>query len=291
MPVRMKSIKRKHTDITESPSNKRLALSANETYCSECDILFSKSENFLQHKLYYCGTKSSSSSLRSLPESNAFRAPVPFDRPIQIGQFIYVPVPIVPSSVDPSPSPPICEVEKHNKPLDLSKPKKTLDDAEQRRVNPTSPLDLTIDKPSNSKVPVQIHECDYCSIRFSSVKTLHAHQESYCLEYRKQKKNSSTNNESKNTLTDSTRSVSIEVELSKRFFCFLVDLNLLLPQRTANLFVYLLWTVFFLIVCPRSCVVSANIVATLFAGCECISNFISRTTNRVPTMISSSLRR
>ena len=182
MPVRIKSIKRKHAEITDSP-NKRRSSSSNETYCSECDILFSKAENFLQHKLYYCGTKPSSSSFRSLPESslaNAFRAPVPFDRPIQIGQFIYVPVPVVPPAGEP---------EKNNKPLDLSKPKKTPEDAEQGRVNSASPLDLTIGKAA-SLVPAQIHECDYCSIRFSSLKTLHAHQESYCLEYRKQKKNS-----------------------------------------------------------------------------------------------------
>jgi hypothetical protein len=129
-----------------------------------------------------------------------------FDRPIQIGQFIYVPVPVVPSAVDEadrSPSPSFVDVDhKSNKPLDLSKPKKVNNECEQVRRTSTSPLDLTVDKsthllhllktsvpkPAAHPVAVQVYECDYCSIRFSSLKTLHAHQENYCVEYRKQKK-------------------------------------------------------------------------------------------------------
>jgi hypothetical protein len=235
MTVKIKSMKRKHIDTSDSlPSPpKRLSISSNDTYCSECDILFSKPDNLLQHKLYYCRTKSSSSSSSSLRQineqniSNSFRPPIPFDRPIQIGQFIYIPVPIISSQIENnerSLSPPIND----NKPLDLSKPKKSNDENEQQKQksihSSTSPLDLTIEKSttlfnllnssstttkSTNLVQQQIHECDYCSIRFSSFKTLHAHQESYCAEFRKHKKNnSSTNtptNETKSIVNDSNR--------------------------------------------------------------------------------------
>ncbi|CAF3492502.1 unnamed protein product [Rotaria sp. Silwood1] len=233
MAVKIKGMKRKHIDINDSsPSpTKRLSLSLNDSYCSECDILFSKPDNLLQHKLHYCGTKSS--SLRQINEniSSSFRPPIPFDRPIQIGQFIYVPVPIVSSQIensDRSLSP-----DNNNKPLDLSKPKKQIDEDEQKITTniSTSPLDLTIEKSTNlfnilnntsstikkstHHVQQQIYECDYCSIRFSSLKTLHAHQENYCIEYRKQKKNGNNNslintstNETKILNNDSNRSQS-----------------------------------------------------------------------------------
>ena len=247
-------MKRKHLDRTDaSPSpTKRLSLSLNETYCSECDILFSKSDIYLQHKLHYCGTKSSSQ--RSVNEQNlskSFRAPVPFDRPIQIGQFIYVPVPIVPTQMDHSPSssspsssptPPSLYEPDHNnnhynKPLDLSRPKKVNDDDDaQHRPKPSSssaaPLDLSVEKSTSlfnllntaakgaHLAQQQIHECDYCSIRFSSLKTLHAHQDSYCIEYRKQKKAGSTHlsttNEMKSANNDANRLV---LRHCAEFFC------------------------------------------------------------------------
>jgi len=222
MNVKIKSMKRKHIDTNDSSSpTKRLSLSLNDTYCSECDILFSKPDNLLQHKLYYCRTKSSSSSsLRQINEqniSNSFRPPIPFDRPVQIGQFIYIPVPIVSSQTENNDQP-LSPSNHDNKPLDLSKPKKSNDECEKS----TSPLDLTIEKPTNlfnllnsssstitkstNHVQQQIYECDYCSIRFSSLKTLHAHQENYCIEYRKQKKNGN-NNSLTNTLTNATNSI------------------------------------------------------------------------------------
>jgi hypothetical protein len=230
MTVKIKSMKRKHIDINDSSSSsptstKRLSLLTNDSYCSECDILFSKPDNLLQHKLYYCRTKSSSSSSSSLHQineqniSNSFRPPIPFDRPIQIGQFIYIPVPIASSQIDNNdrslspPPPPPPPTNQNNKPLDLSKPKKSNEESEQRS---TSPLDLTVEKSANlfnllnssttkatNLVQQQIYECDYCSIRFSSLKTLHAHQENYCIEYRKQKKNGNNNlstNDTKSTI-------------------------------------------------------------------------------------------
>ena len=238
-------MKRKHIDRSDaSPSpTKRLSVSLNDTYCSECDILFSKSDIYLQHKLHYCGTKSSSQrSINEQTLSKAFRAPVPFDRPIQIGSFIYVPVPIVPTQMDHTdhsssssspPTPPsLNEIDlnnnHHNKPLDLSRPKKVNDedDAQHRSKLSTCsafPLDLSVEKSSSlfkllntaSKgahlAQQQIHECDYCSIRFSSLKTLHAHQDSYCIEYRKQKKAGSTHlpttNEMKSANNDANRLV------------------------------------------------------------------------------------
>lgn len=223
MSAKIKSIKRKHHDRTDSSPtpNKRLSLSSNDVYCSECDILFSKADNLLQHKLHYCRTKSS--SIRSVANeqtipSSSFRPPIPFDRPIQIGQFIYVPVPIVSSQIDNADresSP----MDNDNKPLDLSKPKKSTDEGEQRQKSTnfsTSPLDLSMEKSTNlfhilnssstkltNSIQQQIHECEFCSIRFSSLKTLHAHQENYCIEYRKQKKVS--NNDSQSLLTDTNR--------------------------------------------------------------------------------------
>jgi hypothetical protein len=225
MTVKIKSMKRKHIDINDSsPSIKRLSLSSNDAYCSECDILFSKPDNLLQHKLHYCRTKSSSSSsLHQINEqniSNSFRPPIPFDRPIQIGQFIYIPVPIVSSQIENNDR--TLSPENHdNKPLDLSKPKKINEECERQKIinSSTSPLDLTIEKSTNlfhllhsttkstNHVQQQIYECDYCSIRFSSLKTLHAHQENYCIEYRKQKKNGNNNNSLTNTLTNATNSI------------------------------------------------------------------------------------
>ena len=145
--------------------------------------------------------------------SNVFRPPIPFDRPIQIGQFIYVPVPIVTSSLDqknrvlPANNDEIDINHINNtRPLDLSKPKKVIDDSEGNLSKSSSPLDLSVEKSTNSIpflnpttlkptniVLAQIYECDYCSIRFSSLKTLHAHQENYCIEYRRQRKNNSVN--------------------------------------------------------------------------------------------------
>jgi len=227
--VKTKSMKRKHIDINESssPSTKRLSLSSNDAYCSECDILFSKPDNLLQHKLHYCKIKSSSSILNQINEqnlSNSFRPPIPFDRPIQIGQFIYIPVPIVSSQIENNEqSSSLSPRNNDNKPLDLSKPKKINEDCEQQQKSLNSPLDLTIEKSTNlfnllnsssttitnkstNHVQQQIYECDYCSIRFSSLKTLHAHQENYCIEYRKQKKNNSLNiNETKSLINDSNR--------------------------------------------------------------------------------------
>jgi hypothetical protein len=217
MTVKIKSMKRKHIDINDSsPSIKRLSLSSNDAYCSECDILFSKPDNLLQHKLHYCRTKLS--TLHQINEqniSNSFRPPIPFDRPIQIGQFIYIPVPIVSSQIennDRSLSP----QNNDNKPLDLSKPKRIHEESEQRQTSTNSPLDLSVEKSTNlfnlpnssstKSVQQQIYECDYCSIRFSSLKTLHAHQETYCIEYRKQKKTININtNETKSIGNDSNR--------------------------------------------------------------------------------------
>ncbi|CAF0791874.1 unnamed protein product [Adineta steineri] len=238
MIVKTKSMKRKHIDTSDSSSSptKRLSTPSNDSYCSECDILFSKPDNLLQHKLYYCRTKSTSltstsSSLRQINEqniSNSFRPPIPFDRPIQIGQFIYVPVPIVSSQVENTEQA-LSPSTNDNKPLDLSKPKKIVDECEKS----TSPLDLTIEKPTNlfnllnsstitkstNHVQQQIYECDYCSIRFSSLKTLHAHQENYCIEYRKQKKPTNNNNlsinETNSIVNDSNRSQSPPISISK----------------------------------------------------------------------------
>ena len=234
MISKTKSMKRKHIDTNDSSSpTKRLSISSNDAYCSECDILFSKPDNLLQHKLHYCRTKSSpsssSSSLRQITEqniSNSFRPPVPFDRPIQIGQFIYIPVPIISSQIETNERSLSPINNDNNKPLDLSKPKKTSDEGEQQQKSTnlsTSPLDLTMEKSTNlfnilnssttktiNSVQQQIYECDFCSIRFSSLKTLHAHQESYCIEYRKHKKNTNSIintsiNEMKSLVNDSNR--------------------------------------------------------------------------------------
>ena len=224
MPAKIKSIKRKHFDRNDSSPSppKRLSIPSNDVYCSECDILFSKPDNLLQHKLHYCRTKSSSApAIRSTLNETNFRPPIPFDRPIQIGQFIYVPVPIVPSQMDASDRS-LSPIDNDNKPLDLSKPKKSNDAGEQRQKSTnnlsTSPLDLTMEKSTNlfhilnststklsNAIQQQIYECEFCSIRFSSLKTLHAHQENYCIEYRKQKKMAANNESSQSLLNDNNR--------------------------------------------------------------------------------------
>ncbi len=85
---------------------------------------------------------------------------LPFHRPIQIGQFIYVPIPVISSEID-------------NKPLDLSKPK-------------------TLNHPDeNEKKIIQekFFPCEFCSIGFRSLKNLHAHQDNYCPKYQAQQTN------------------------------------------------------------------------------------------------------
>ncbi|CAF2367700.1 unnamed protein product [Rotaria sp. Silwood2] len=174
----IKSIKRKSTDVIDSSSTstKRLSLLSNDTYCHECDILFSKTDNFIQHKLYYCQTNLSSCKLKNKS--------IPFDRPVQIGQYIYVPIPVISSQIDTP--------HHDNKPLDLSKPKKINDEYERSIVPSNLPLDLSIEK-TKKTVPKQLYRCEYCSISFRSLKTLHGHQDNYCIEYRKQNRNDHKN--------------------------------------------------------------------------------------------------
>ncbi|CAF0791140.1 unnamed protein product [Rotaria sordida] len=176
--VGIKSIKRKSTDIIDSSSTstKRLSLLSNDTYCHECNILFSKTDNFIQHKLYYCKTKSSSCKLKNKS--------IPFNRPVQIEQFIYVPIPVISSQIDTS--------HHDSKPLDLSKPKKINDEYERSIISTNLPLDLSTEK-TKKIIQQQFYRCEYCSICFRSLKTLHAHQDNYCIEYRKQNKKDHNN--------------------------------------------------------------------------------------------------
>lgn len=239
----MRNPKRKYIDNNDSAvtSNKRLFLPSVDTYCNECDIVFSKAENLIQHKLHYCGMKSSNNHISTSPLTsatsnrqqqmveqslaNGFRPPIPFDRPIQIGQFIYVPVPIVSPVVDPTSHSSMMDTDgenQTNKPLDLSKPKKHNEESDTNPSKSSSPLDLTVEKTinpisfihgvtikTNNLVLPQIYECEYCSIRFSSLKTLHAHQENYCGEYRKQKKMLTVNSLSSLT-TNESKSSNVE---------------------------------------------------------------------------------
>jgi len=80
-----------------------------------------------------------------------------FNHPIQIRQLIYVPIPIISSEIN-------------NKPLDLSKPKNQYEKKDK------------------------FYQCQFCSIHFRSLKTLHAHQDNYCIEYRKNTLSKITNN-------------------------------------------------------------------------------------------------
>ena len=73
-----------------------------------------------------------------------------FDCPIEIGRFIYVPIPVVSSSII------------------------------------YRPLDLRISK-SDKEQEEKIYQCQFCSIRFRLRETLQAHQENYCLVHQKQK--------------------------------------------------------------------------------------------------------
>ena len=121
----------------------------NESYCSECDILFSKSDNLI----HYCQTNSSIDQLNNNK--------LPFHHPVQIGQFIYVPIPL--RSVDIG-----------HKPLDLSK--------KFKKINHPSDKERKI-------LSEKVYPCHFCSIRFCSLKTLHAHQDHYCIKYEKQQRN------------------------------------------------------------------------------------------------------
>ncbi|UJR16307.1 hypothetical protein I4U23_003213 [Adineta vaga] len=160
---RRQLLKRKFSDISDSLSNKRLSLLSHDTYCQECAVLFDKKDNFLQHKLYHC----------SKPKLN--NEQLTLNHPVQTDKFLYLPIPIL--------SAPNNFSNQISKPLDLSKPKKTTDEC--KRSN--SPMDLSLDK-SKTKKKEQFYLCEFCSIHFRSLKTLQAHQENYCIGYRKQKK-------------------------------------------------------------------------------------------------------
>ncbi|CAF1683579.1 unnamed protein product [Rotaria magnacalcarata] len=169
----IKSMKRKSTDMVDSSSmpTKRLSLLSKDTYCQECDILFSEANKFIQHKLHCCQTKSSSGNLKNQS--------IPFDRPVQIGNYIYVPIPVISSNSD---------ISNHdNKPLDLSKPKRINDKGEKSTISSSLPLDLSTEK-AKSIIERKLYRCEYCSICFRSLKNLHGHQDNYCAEYRKQNK-------------------------------------------------------------------------------------------------------
>lgn len=170
----MKGIKRKSTDITDSPSTstKNLSLLSNNTYCHECNILFSKADNFIQHKLNYCQKNSSLCNVKPKSISNS--------RPVQIGQIIYVPIPVMPSKFDSA---------KHDhNPLDLSKQKKLTDGYGRLFVSSNLPLDLSSENTKRIPQQQQLYQCEYCSVCFHSSETLHAHQDNYCIEYQKYKK-------------------------------------------------------------------------------------------------------
>ncbi|CAF0926914.1 unnamed protein product [Didymodactylos carnosus] len=229
-----------------------------KTYCHECDILFLKPDNLVQHKLHYCQTNTtrknhhhqiksahrqsppltihdSKSIMNDILSTIPLRPPIPsnipFDRPIQVGNLIYIPVPVdsklLHHSTSSTPSSPSHD-STNDKPLDLSYPKQikthsvsnTLTDIENlnetqlRRLqsptssssstsslSPSNPLDLSCKTPKtlirilNSQstnnqllsptTVLQKFECEFCTIRFSSLKNLRAHQENYCAELKK----------------------------------------------------------------------------------------------------------
>ena len=131
-------------------------------------------------------TDSSSISKKRLLNENyynsSFCKSISLNHPIQIGNFIYVPIPFIPSHT----------LNQDNKPLDLSKPKKT-----EQSIN--SPLDLSIEK-RKQIIHDKLYQCDCCSIHFRSLKTLLAHQENYCNQFRKQNKKDI--NQSTDTIDD-----------------------------------------------------------------------------------------
>ena len=143
--IELKNNKHKSLEITDSSPAKRLSLLSNE----ECDILSSKRDSY-----------------KSLT----------FHHPIQIGPYIYVPIPFIPTQNETS--------NQDNKPLDLTKPKKISIECDQSL---NSPLDLSVEK-RKKMIQEKLYQCKSCSIHFRSLKTLQAHQENYCHEFRKQKK-------------------------------------------------------------------------------------------------------
>ncbi|CAF1258005.1 unnamed protein product [Didymodactylos carnosus] len=250
------------TNTKSTDSNNDMTLNNHKTYCQECDILFLKPENLTQHKLHYCQintirkshphqiksahqqsppststTYDSKSTINDVLSSLPLRPPIPpnipFDRPIQVGNLIYIPVPVgskllhqTKSSSSSPPSIPHDSID--DKPLDLSNSNQmktssisnTLTDMEKLNekqlkrlqsptrslsltssVSPSNPLDLscktrkTLVRILNSQSPnnqlpssatvLQKFECEFCTIRFSSLKNLRAHQENYCAELKK----------------------------------------------------------------------------------------------------------
>ena len=167
-------IKRKSTDIidTSSTTKKSLSLLSNDAYSQKGDILFSKTDNFIKHRLHHW--QSNSSSMMELKKRF-----VPFDHSVRIGQFIYVPMPVMSSQSD--------IFDQNNKPLDLSKSKNINDEYEKSITLSNLPLDLSIEKAPKFNQQ-QFYECQYCSICFRSVESLHAHQDNYCIGYRDQRK-------------------------------------------------------------------------------------------------------
>ncbi|CAF3514445.1 unnamed protein product [Adineta steineri] len=195
-----KSMKRKSPDNSDSLSTptKRLSLLSHNTYCHKCDdISFSKVDNLIQDKLSHCTTNSSCCKLKNQT--------IPFDCPVQVGNFIYVPIPVIPTQIKSS--------NQDNKPLDLSKPKEINDECQNSVVLSNSPLDLSIEKNKKTiqqeKQQQQLYRCEYCFIHFRTLKTLQAHQDNYCIEYKKQKTNdknplTNTNNTTRSQLSSST---------------------------------------------------------------------------------------
>ena len=157
------NLKRKSShdvDASSLPKSRAPCVSRG-SYCEQRDTAFPKKEHWMQHKLFVCRANSSLHPAKSQTRT---------------GQLIYVPIPMVSSCVDPS--------RQELRPLDLSQRKKAKAKSDETRRSVHFSLD-SLTEPETTLRPQQHHACDYCSIRFSSLKTLRAHQENYCVEFRR----------------------------------------------------------------------------------------------------------
>lgn len=124
--------------------------SSRGNYFERCDTAFAKKEHWMQPKLSACHANS------SLHSPNGQSAP--FERPTRA----------------------------QPRTLDLSQREKAKNKSNEKRRSVHFSVNA-FTGPETTHRPKQYHPCDHCSIRFSSLRTLLAHRENYCIGSRRDK--------------------------------------------------------------------------------------------------------
>jgi len=177
--VQLQFLKAKQLEFLQTHNEQAVAslAMANMSRCDECNINFSKYQNYVAHKKYYCSGKSnlSTTPVQAVSE-NDDDDPLPDPAPKRLkvdtsGPSSPLPLSTTLSLANPSSSGLTSPVhDAQSKELKLEKPQNQLKE-------PSHPLLHSSDNPH--------FVCDGCGIKFKSVSNLQAHKARYCAGLRK----------------------------------------------------------------------------------------------------------